>query len=194
MDERAGAPLTRRELEQRTVEVLQRGRGANPDVLLVQCADACRVVVKDYRPRRWLVRATYGRWMIRREARAYRRLAGAPAIPVLLGCLDSLALVLEYRPGTPMSRALAGQLPASFLDDLRDAVSTMHARGVIHLDLRHRSNVLADARGKPVVIDFGSALFFEPRGIGNRWLAPWLAKLDWGAVRKWEVRVGAERN
>jgi len=181
--------LRRSELAVRTIEALNRGNWANPDVLLVECSDGRRVVVKDYKPRSALVRWTYGRFITRREARAYRLLEGSPAVPTLLGEVDALALVIEYRPGTRMSRDLAGKLPATFMGELRNAVSSMHARGVIHLDLRHRSNVLADASGHPVLIDFASAVFFKPSGIWFRWLGPSLAKVDWGAVRKWEVRV-----
>lgn len=88
-----------------------------------------------------------------------------------------------------MSRDLAGKLPRTFMSELRSAVSSMHQRGVVHLDLRHRSNVLADANGQPVLIDFASAVFFKPTSLGYRFLAPLLAKVDWGAVGKWEVRL-----
>ncbi|MFP8869939.1 MAG: hypothetical protein VCB43_00060, partial [Myxococcota bacterium] len=114
----------------RTIEALNRGNWANPDVLLVECSDGRRVVVKDYKPRSVLVRWTYGRFITRREARAYRLLEGSPAVPTLLGEVDALALVIEYRPGTRMSRDLAGKLPATFMGELRNAVSSMHARGV----------------------------------------------------------------
>jgi len=168
-----------------TVEVLHRGRWANPDVLLVELGDGRRVVVKDFAPRAALVRSLYGRWVTGREAKAYGLLEGAPCVPALLGRLDALALVIEYRPGVRMSRDLAGTLPESFMHELRAAVRGMHERGVVHLDLRHRSNVLADSEGHPVLIDFASAVFFRPGGL----LARALAKVDWGAVRKWEARV-----
>ncbi|MCP4039720.1 MAG: hypothetical protein GY944_09425 [bacterium] len=177
--------LDRRDVAGSTTQVLHRGNWANPDVLLVETSRGGEVVVKDYTPRSRLVRETYGRWITGREARAYRLLEGSPGVPALMGRLDSLALVIEYRPGTRMSRDLAGRLPEGFMDELRAAVRGMHERGVVHLDLRHRSNVLADADGHPVLIDFASALFLRPGG----WLARMLARIDWGAVRKWEVRV-----
>jgi len=181
--------LTRGDLESRTLEVLQRGSWANPDVLLVTLRCGQRVVIKDFAPRNPWVGAIYGRWVIGREVKAYRLLAGLPAVPSLLGRLGPLALVLEYRPGRPMSRRLAGRLPPGFMDELRSAIREMHMRGVVHLDLRHRSNVLADFDGHPVLIDFGSAVFFRSRSVLDRLLAPLLARIDWSAVRKWEVRV-----
>ena len=84
-----------------------------------------------------------------------------------------------------LGRGLAGRLPAGFVDELRQSVAAMHARGVVHLDLRHRSNVLAGDDGHPVLLDFASALRLRPRGR----LARWLAALDRRALRKWETRL-----
>ena len=181
--------LSRDDLEARTKKVLNRGNWANPDVLLVEDHAGHLVVIKDFGPRRWIVKSTYGKWITAREVAAYRRLAGSPAVPDLLGSIDDLALMIEFRPGVQMSRSLAGQLPEAFMGELRSAVASMHERGVVHLDLRHRSNVLADADGHPVLIDFASAVFFKPGGFWFRILSPILARVDWGAVRKWEVRV-----
>jgi RIO-like serine/threonine protein kinase len=120
--------------------------------------------------------------MLRREERAYRRLEGIEAIPRLLGSLDAAALVFEYRSGVLLSRSLAGKLPPTFLSDLQSAITQIHGRGVVHLDLRHRSNILAGEDGRPVVIDFASAL----RGPVLVWLLGWL---DRRALRKWRVRL-----
>lgn len=184
-----GSQLARGDLASRTLEVLHRGNWANPDVLLVKLRSGHRVVVKDYGSRSRFVKTLYGRWVTGREVKAYRILAGLPAVPAFLGCLDPLAFALEYRPGTHMSRSLAGRLPEGFISELRAAVRDMHTRGVVHLDLRHRSNLLADSDGHPVLIDFGSALFLRPGSLLSRILSPILARIDWSAVRKWEVRV-----
>jgi hypothetical protein len=68
----------------------------------------------------------------------------------------------------------------------------MHARGVAHLDLRHRSNVLADAEGHPVLLDFASAVCVRPGGWAARWVLPWLMRIDARALRKWEVRLSPQ--
>jgi len=59
----------------------------------------------------------------------------------------------------------------------------------VHLDLRHRSNVLVDEHQQPVLIDFASAVVMKPRGLLARWLLPLLARIDWIAVEKWRQRV-----
>ena len=65
----------------------------------------------------------------------------------------------------------------------------MHERGVAHLDLRHRSNILAGEDGHPVLLDFASAICFRRGGWGARLLLPWLARIDRGALAKWEARL-----
>jgi hypothetical protein len=188
---RSGLP--RAELAAATVEVLNRGNRRNPDVLLVEHRGE-RLVVKDYAPRGLWVRTLLGRWIARREARAYRALEGHPSVPRFRGWIDPLAFAVEYRPGRLLSRSLADALPPDFVARLEEAVRGMHARGVAHLDLRHRSNVLAADDGTPVLIDFGSAVCFRPGGPGARWLLPWLARVDCGALAKWrgKLRPGAQ--
>ena len=180
--------LSRANLAARTLRVLQHGRRRNPDVYLVR-SDAGPVVVKDFAPRGLLMRAWLGPWLQRRELRAYRALAGHPAIPRCLGAVDALALVVEYRPGRRMSRKLAGRIPADFVDAMAAAVGSMHERGVAHLDLRHRSNVLVDEGGRPVLLDFASAVCVRPGGAAARWLLPVLAWFDRRALAKWRVRL-----
>jgi len=178
----------RDELARRTVAILNRGGARNPDVLLVEAGGA-RVVVKDFAPRAAWVRATLGRWITAREARAWRALVGHPAVPRFLGSVDALAFAVEYRPGRRMSRKLAGRVPGDFPRRLAEAVEEMHRRGVAHLDLRHRSNVMVDEAGRPVLIDFGSAVTFRPGGLGARWILPWLARLDRAALAKWGEKL-----
>ena len=180
--------LPRSEIELAVREVLNRGGWGNPDVLLVQADDEL-VVVKDFSPRSDWVRRWLGPWSLRREERAYRRLEGLSAVPQLLGRVDDLAIVLEYRPGVLLSRSLRGTLPAEFLPDLQEAVAAMHARGVIHLDLRHRSNILAGRDGRPVLLDFASALRFNPKTWWGRLAVSVLGRIDLRALDKWRVRL-----
>lgn len=180
--------IERRAVAQATVRVLNRGGWGNADVLLVEGARG-PVVVKDFSPRPRMIRRTLGRWLIRREGRAYRRLAGLPGFPRLLGQIDHDAIVLEYRPGTLLSRSLAGRVRSEFLAELEAVIDSMHARGIVHLDLRHRSNILAGEDGHPVVLDLASALHFDPeRRLGRLGLALF-GWIDRRALAKWRVRL-----
>jgi predicted Ser/Thr protein kinase len=182
--------LSRAAIAAHVHEVLEPGTGRDPVVSLARLGER-EIVIKDFASRSFWVRNLIGRWMIAREAKAYRVLAGHPAVPRFYGRVDALALALEYRPGRRMSRRTYGALPAEFLAELEQAIREMHARGVAHLDLRHRSNVIADAAGHPVLIDFASAVCLRPGSFAARVLLPLLAYFDLRALRKWQLRVGA---
>jgi tRNA A-37 threonylcarbamoyl transferase component Bud32 len=179
--------LSRATLADSRVRVLSEGGARGADVLLVRHEGAL-CVVKDFAGRGRLARLL-ARRLVRRELRAYRQLAGHPAVPRVVAEVDDLAFAIEYRPGRIMGPALASRVPASFVDDLRTAVSSMHARGVVHLDLRHRSNALAGEDGRPVLIDFASAQCFRPGSVAARSLLPLLALIDRRAVDKWERQL-----
>lgn len=181
-------PPTRAEIESHTIGILHHGGARHPDVLLVELG-ARRFVVKDFAARPRWIRATLGRWLTRREARAYRVLDGLACVPRWLGRVDGLALAVEYRPGRRMSRRLASELPRGFIERLDEAIRALHERGVVHLDLRHRSNVLVDARGEPVLIDFASAILLRPDRWLGRALLPRLARVDRRALAKWRQRL-----
>ena len=180
--------ISRGELAGHTTAVLNRGNSRNPDVLLVEVGGR-RFVVKDFAPRDAWVRASIGRWITAREVRALRALDGLPSVPRFLGSIDPLAFAVEYRPGRRMSRKLAGRVPPEFPGRLEAALREMHRRGVAHLDLRHRSNVMVGDDGEPILIDFGSALTFRPGSFLARWLLPLLGRIDFAAVEKWRRRL-----
>jgi len=180
--------ISRGELAKHTTAVLHYGRSRNPDVLLVEVGGR-QLVVKDFAPRAAWVRTTIGRWITAREVRALRALDGLPSVPRFLGSIDSLAFAVEYRPGRRMSRKLAGRVPPEFLGQLETVLREMHRRGVAHLDLRHRTNLLVGEDGGPILIDFGSAVTFRPGGLLARWLLPLFGRIDFGAVEKWRSRL-----
>jgi hypothetical protein len=185
------AGLTRANLEERTLVTLSRGNWNSPDVLLVE-SERGRAVVKDFAPRARLVRAVFGRWLIRREVEIYRALEGHPAVPRLLGCLDSLAFAVEHRGGARFSRRRPWTFSPRFVERLREAVDGLHARGVAHLDLRHRGNVRAAPDGRPVLIDFDAALRFRRGSLAGRLLLPLLCRIDDRGLAKWDEMTSRE--
>ncbi len=124
-----------------------------------------QLLVKDFRPCPWPWRLTWGRLMVARECAIYEALAGLPGIPRFLGRLDADAIVVERVPGRDLSHYRKGTLPAGFVDRLEAIVRGLHERGVVHLDLRQRRNILVEAGGTPVIVDFASALRL-PKGSG----------------------------
>jgi serine/threonine protein kinase len=191
-EEAAAFELPRRDtLHSSVVRVLHEGRTRNPDVFLVETATG-RCVVKDFSPRGSFVRGVLGPWLIDREVRAYNALASHPSVPRYLGRLDRMAFVVEYRPGERISRHLRDTVPRDFMSRLERAISLMHRLGVVHLDLRHRSNVLVGEDGEPILIDFASAVCARPRGLRARTLLAALASIDRYAVEKWRARIAPE--
>jgi len=178
---------TRATLATATERVLNQGSRRNPDVLLVRHGGA-HVVVKDFAPRGFFVRHCLAPWLARRELRAWRALDGHPAVPRVVGPIDALAFAVEYRPGRSLFGARRQPVPEGFLAALAEALAEMHRRGVVHLDLKNRTNVLSDEGGRPVLIDFGSALVFAPGGWAARWLLPLFAHFDRRALDKWNAK------
>jgi hypothetical protein len=135
---------------------LRPGRGTRPHLLLIE-GHGQRAVVKDYRESGWLMRSLVGPWLIGREERTYRLLEGTPGVPRLWGRLDRWALVVEHIEGRNCAAFADGELPAEFFDRLRELVEAIHARGVVHCDIKNRANIVATDAGQPYVLDFASA-------------------------------------
>lgn len=114
------------------------------------------VLVKDFSERSWLVRALVGRPTLRREARAYARLAGLRGVPRMLGRKGPDAIVIEHVEATSLDRWGPGTQPERVFDELDAILAAIHARGVAIADL-HRANVLVSAAGEVHVVDFALA-------------------------------------
>jgi RIO-like serine/threonine protein kinase len=116
-----------------------------------------KVIVKDYSRRSLLIRFFYGRFTLRREAKAYARLAGVAGIPRCFGFEGKYALLFEYIPSRPLSQFRSGEVPESVFDKLDQMISSMHSRGVANTDL-HRSNILLTEAGDVYMVDFVHSL------------------------------------
>ena len=178
------APLRRDELARLSRATLGKRRWYRPLVHDVTLPDGTRCVVKDFLPCPAFWRWTYARYVLAREAAAYGRLDGVPGIPRLLGRLDAWALVLEWVPGKDLGKFRKDAFGPATLDRLAATVEEMHRRGVVHLDLRQRRNVLVDDAGVPRLIDFSSALCLRPGG----WRLRRLAAVDRSGVLKFRKR------
>lgn len=140
---------------------LRPGGGSRPALLLLE-REGAQVVVKDYLESGWLMRALIGPWLVRREEYIYRLLQGSPGVPRLIGRVDRYALAVEHIGGDNCGHYQRGELPDEFFSRLRTAVEAMHARGVVHCDIRNRRNIVVGADGQPYIVDLASA--FTPRG------------------------------
>lgn len=154
------SPLDRSRLATVPWERLHQARSWTQATIWGLVWDGEHLVIKDFADRPWPLRATLGRWTIRREARAYERLAGLEGIPRFHGVIDGPALVLEWFPVARMPRGQSGLGP-EFFDALDALLAGMHRRGVAHGDLR-RKNIAIGGDGMPRLLDFTTAVL-RPR-------------------------------
>ena len=169
-----GQRFSRTDLSRGPRRPLSEGRWANAVLTLFEHGDVTWVV-KDFRPRSWLVRNVIGRWLIRRELSGLRRLGGIPGTPQGAFRVDAFALAYRYVPGTGLRGLPASALGPEFFPTLERNMLEMHARAhIVHLDLRNANNILVTETGEPSMLDFQSH-------VGLRWMP--------GPLRRFAERV-----
>ncbi len=177
--------MTREEIEKNSI-CLVRGRFAKPDLSQVTL-DGRTFMVKDVRRRNFFLRWTLGFWLIRKEWKIYSKLKGIKGIPKPIEKIDRLAFVIEFITGRPIERG--ENLSSLFFSDLMRILKEIHRRGVVHLDLRHKGNILVGENGEPFLIDFNSSFSFREGGIFYRYFFPLLRWVDYGGLLKLKERV-----
>lgn len=181
-------PFGRIDFDSAPRALLRDGRWANARVWRAQIAGATWVV-KDFAPRAFWVRNTIGRVLIGRELEALEQLAGIDGVPAAAFQLDAHAMAARYIEGETLGRVPAAQLTPAFFEALERLLRAVHARGIVHLDVRGTGNMLMRPDGTPALIDFQAAL-------DMRWMPPawrrWLGDIDLaGVYKKWSAS-GAE--
>jgi RIO-like serine/threonine protein kinase len=114
-------------------------------------------VLKDYRRKNAVTRGLLAPALVKREFAVLRHLEGIPGIPRAYAIVEKRALLLEYVEGKTLGKFKAGQLPDHVFERLCQTVRAMHARGVVHLDLRQKKNILV-AGDRPWLVDFANAM------------------------------------
>ncbi len=135
-----------------------RKRNATKADVRVERRNGILVLVKDYSSSNPLLRYTYGRYTLQREARAYACLAGITGIPRFLGFNGKDVLEVEYIHGKPLSKFKPGEVPTSVFAKLDHILVLMHKQGIANGDL-HRSNIILTDDGDVYVVDFASAVW-----------------------------------
>jgi tRNA A-37 threonylcarbamoyl transferase component Bud32 len=178
--------VKRKDFEQRVISRVKGKAFGKPDLIQVE-VEGRSLMVKDVRKKSFLLRWTLGIWLIQKEWKIYSRLKGMKGIPQPIERIDRFAFAMEFIPGRPLLRG--EDLPSSFFSDLQEVLKEVHARGVVHLDLRHKGNILLSERGKPFLIDFNSSFAFEEKGFFRHYLFPVLRWVDDGGLLKLKERI-----
>jgi predicted Ser/Thr protein kinase len=105
---------------------------------------------------RWLARS-----LLRREARALRKLAGIEGFAEIIR-LDKDSLTRSFLDGEPMQRGKPSD-PVYF-KSAAQLIRTMHRAGIVHNDLAKEPNFLVRPDGRPAILDFQIAWCFAARG------------------------------
>ncbi len=145
-------------LPQRSVGILRRASGTRPAIWIVE-ENGQRAVVKDFSGNSWFYRNVFGRFLIWREAKAYKKLQGIQGIPSFYGVIQGLAIVIEQIPGRTMRRLeKQKKLDSQFFSKLEELVNKFHSRGIAHCDLKRAPNIILGTDGLPYIIDWGAAI------------------------------------
>ena len=165
---------------------LVKGRAGKPDLNRVEVKGRS-LMVKDVLRKNFFLRWTLGFWLIHKEWTIYSRLAGMKGIPQPVERIDRFAFAMEFISGRPILRG--EPLPLSFFQELERVLGCIHERGVVHMDLRHKGNILVSEKGEPFLIDFNSSFAFKENGFLRRYLFPLLRRVDYGGLLKLKERV-----
>jgi serine/threonine protein kinase len=125
---------------------------------------------------------------LRHEHRAYERLHGIAGVPGCHGLAGARYLVLDYVEG-PNARDARLRDRDGFYDRVLAVILAMHARGVAHVDLKRRDNILVAAGEQPLLLDFGMSVLREPgRHPWNHYVFDRACRLDLNAWIKHKYR------
>lgn len=178
-------PFERAEMAEHVVKLMRDGGGLNAVVTLVE-KDGVRWTVKDFASRGWISRTIVGPLLLRREAAVLKRLRGLDGVAEEAFFVDRQALAIRFLEGAGLVRkkgANRSPVDLAYMEALERLVDAMHARGVVHLDLRGTGNFIIRPDGTPGLIDFQSAVVTEH-------LPGWLRRMlehidDSGVLKKW---------
>ncbi len=184
-DEGGGGQMNRRDLEKNSI-CLVKGSFGKPDLYKVEIGGQT-FMVKDVRKRNFFLRWTLGLWLIHKEWKIYSRLKGLKGIPQPVKRIDRFAFAMEFIPARAVGRDEA--LSPSFFSELERVLGEVHSRGVVHLDLRHKGNILVSEEGEPFLIDFNSSFSFKGGELLHRLFFPLLRWVDYGGLLKLKKRA-----
>jgi hypothetical protein len=152
----AAPPIRPDDLKPRWIVRRLTGRNRSKADIVVYRSPRGEFAIKDYAPRPWLVRNTLGRWLVRRECRAYAAAAGAPGLPRFRGRQGPFAFAVDWIDALPLAASAAGEVEPARFDRLLEIVDGLHRRGVALADLNYRDVLLSDD-GSMHVIDLAAA-------------------------------------
>lgn len=165
------------------------GPNYKPDILLYDI-EGEKIVLKDYRSKPAFWRRTIGVHSIAREAKILKTLNGIEGIPNFRGQPDRYSLAMSFMNASKIKNEDPSvRNNASFFGKLEQLVGEMHKRGVVHLDMKHRSNIMLGDDGGPVILDFASAMHIRRNWFGGEIIFRMFAEADLVALEHWRRKL-----
>ncbi len=165
--------------------VIAAKKSMKPDVI-VAARNGRYIVAKDFRNKPWIIRSLWGPFNIMYEKFILQKLEGVNGIPAFVGLEDYGCMLISYIDGDEIKKSKDHLAPDYFTKLLRIA-SEIHSRGVLHLDLGHKTNVMVKEDGSPAIIDFNTALYL-PCNLFFSPLLHLLAKIDELSILRLKLR------
>lgn len=128
-----------------------------------------KIIVKDFSRSPRVIRDTFCRLILAREARALQLLNDSGITPRYLGRLNDYAYAMEYIEGENF-RLKKHISSITHLAAMEKAVCRMHELGVAHNDL-HGKNIIITNSGDFYFIDFASAFFKNKKHNPFSWVS-----------------------
>ena len=172
----------RSDLSRAKIQLLRNGHFANAVVSRVDL-DGESWTVKDFSSRSWWVRRLLAPFLLGRELKILRRLSGVDGVAEDAFRIDADAIAVSFVEGRNLSRVTREEVTIEFLEAFEKLLDEMHARDVVHLDLRGTGNIVMRPDGSPALIDFQASLV-------TSWMPKWLRRIledmdRSGALKKW---------
>jgi hypothetical protein len=186
------SPIRPDDLDPRRIVRRVAGRNRTKADIVVYRSPQGEFAVKDYGMRPWIVRNTLGRWLVRRECRAYAAAAGAPGLARFRGRQGPFAFAVEWIDAPPLAASIPGRVEPARFDRLLEIVEELHRRGVALADLNYR-DVLLSGDGSVHVIDLAAAWVLGERpGRFRRRLFEYFRRADRFSVARLRARFVGE--
>ncbi len=186
--------ITRDDIDRHVVREFGRPKWCDARVKLIE-RDGRRAILKDVNDRPAVFRFILGRRLIRREFRIYERLEGIEGVPDAYRRLDGDGFLIEYIDGTALTRRKLEyglEVDESYYRRCAELLEVIHARGIVHFDLRNGKNFVLGKDGRPHIVDFASAVYI-PRWVpGRRRLVRLLGAFDRAGLLKAKQKLTPE--
>ena len=150
--------LTLSDISKKQCGILRKPTSTRPVVWQIE-ENGIKAIVKDFSHNGFWFRNIFGRFLVWREKKAYKRLEGLSGVPALFGSIGGTTLIIEEIEGTDIGAVEAIEtLDEKFFNDLRKLINRFHERGIAHCDLKRAPNILLGNDRNPYIIDWAASI------------------------------------